>query len=209
MQVLAILVVGFFIGVFAAAAPLGPVTLMVLRRALKRDFSGAMAIGLGRIPAELLYVGVATFGMSALLERFPDARIWFSYIGAVVLMVIGTVFIAMRHHIDPDAPAKSKRKGFWAGFLVSALNPTLIVSWSAISAIALSTTHMAPDVELLVFPVGVGTGIAAGYALLVWTVRRWGGKLKQSAVTTGLRTMGAIMLVLGVYQAVQATGMVP
>lgn len=56
MTLVAISAVGLALGVFAAIAPIGPVTLMVLRRALQRDYGGAIATGLGRIPPEMVYV---------------------------------------------------------------------------------------------------------------------------------------------------------
>lgn len=204
MSIVFVVTLGLTLGIFAAIAPLGPVTLLVLRRALQRDVRGAMHVGVGRIPAEVVYVAFASFGMAAVLDRFPHARTYLEVIGAIVLIIVGGAFAWMRHELDPDAAPPSRRGAFATGFLVSALNPTLIVSWSAIVAIAMSLTGFRPEAaHKLVFPLSVGGGIALGYAVLVWSVRRWGEKLEQRAITIVLRSLGILLIALGAYNALR------
>jgi threonine/homoserine/homoserine lactone efflux protein len=46
-----IVLIGLALGIFSAIMPLGPVTVLVLRRALAGDSSGALRLGMGRVPA--------------------------------------------------------------------------------------------------------------------------------------------------------------
>lgn len=200
----AVIVAGLVIGVLSSVAPLGPVTLMVLRRALRGDLRGAFQVGLGRVLPEMMYAGLATFGVAVLLEEVPRVRMAIELSGALVLVVVGALFVGVDHKAKDEGgdDGAQARSAFGAGFLVSALNPTLLVSWSLIVGLILGVAELTPTVaQKLLFPLSLGAGIALGYVVLVWTVARWGANLEERAVEIVLRTIGGVLIALGIWHA--------
>jgi threonine/homoserine/homoserine lactone efflux protein len=192
-------------GVFAAIAPIGPVTILVVRRALSGDWQGAWRVGFGRIPPETLYCAGATFGTATLIEELPTVRMVFEVLGVLVLIGMGTWFAARSHEPDEELEVdEDSGRGDWAGFFISAVNPTLLLSWSALVGVGLAVSGLSLTwVQKAVFPLGVGTGIALGYAVLIWTLRRFGEQLNHTMVSWTIRVIGFAFVVLGAWHGLQ------
>jgi threonine/homoserine/homoserine lactone efflux protein len=204
-----IILIGIGLGIFSAIMPLGPVTVLVLRRALAGDSSGAMRIGLGRVPVESFYCGLATFGIVALLDRFPGARASVEVLGTVVFLAVGVWLLVQRStptststSSDPPtaAEARARRWGDWSGFIISVLNPTLLLSWSAMVGIAVSMGGIEPTLlDKLAFPLALGLGIALGYLILVEFLRRHGERVEHGWVHRAIQAMGAVFVGLSLW----------
>lgn len=202
-MLLATFIVAMFLGMAGAMAPLGPVTLLVLRRAMEQDWSGALKVGFGRVIPETIYCGLATFGAAAALAEFPGAKDWIQVIGAVVLLALGGYFTLAPMNPRPENAERSKW-GDWSGLIVASLNVTLFLSWSAVAAIAITTTGITPDLgQKLTFPAGVGTGVALGYLTLIGTMRRWGHALNATFIRTVIRVVGFGFVAASVWNIVQ------
>jgi threonine/homoserine/homoserine lactone efflux protein len=162
---------GIVVGIFSAALPLGPVTVLVLRRVLSGNPSGALRVGLGRVPAEVLYCALATFGTVTLLDRFPAVRTGVDVSGTLLLLVVGAWLLI--DTVKPQGPAAvevraARRWGDWAGLIISVLNPSYLLSYAAIVAIGVSLTGRDPTLrDKVVFPLAIGCGVALGYLALV------------------------------------------
>jgi threonine/homoserine/homoserine lactone efflux protein len=194
-------------GVFAAIAPIGPVTILVIRRALAGDWRGSWAVGLGRIPPETVYCTAATFGTATLIEELPTVRTVFEVLGMLILIGMGIWFAAVDHEPDPDSDVDlddERRRGDWAGFFISAVNPTLILSWSALVGVGLAVTGLSLTLlQKILFPLGVASGIALGYILLIWTLRRFGEKLNHTVVSWTIRLIGVGFVILAIWHGFQ------
>lgn len=199
----AILIVGLILGIVSAALPLGPVTLLVLRRGMNQDWDGALRVGLGRVLPETIYCGLATFGAAITLRSFPNTKLWVQAIGALLLLVLGLYFLLAKFQDDREVTTPS-RWGNWSGLIISALNPSLVLSWSAIAAIAIATTSIHPtNGQKLTFATGVGAGIALGYVILITTMRQWGEALNASVIRTTIRVVGAGFIAASIWNIVQ------
>lgn len=202
----AIFIIGLVLGMAAAVAPLGPVTLLVLRRSIQQDWAGAAKVGLGRVLPETVYVGLATFGAAVALREFPSAKLWIQGVGALLLLGLGGYF-AFARIVDTPGDVPKSRWGDWAGFWVALLNPSLILTWSAVAALAMTTTSVDPTIpQKLVFATGVGSGIAFGYLTLIGTMRRWGQRLNATFIRAVIRTVGFGFIAAAVWNIVQVVG---
>ncbi len=214
LMLTSIALVGIVLGILTAVLPLGPITVLVVQRTLAGDPRGALLVGLGRAPVEALYCALACFGISALLSRSPEMRAAVELIGSLVLMVIGIWLVFQRAKpadddadADDDLETEPPRRGWgnWSGVVISALNPTLILSWSAVVGIFIALLELQPTLaDKITFPVALGVGIALGNAMLVGLLRRYGDKVEQHVVTTIIRGMGALFFVLGCWNFVAA-----
>lgn len=204
-----IVLIGLALGIFSAIMPLGPVTVLVLRRALAGDSSGALRLGMGRVPAESFYCALATFGIVALLDRFPGARASVEVLGTLVFMAVGVWLLVQRATptttstaAPTAAEARARRWGDWSGFIISMLNPTLLLSWSAMVAIAVSMGGLEPTpLDKIAFPIALGLGIALGYVILVEFLRRHGERVEHAWVHRAIQTMGAMFVGLSLWNA--------
>jgi threonine/homoserine/homoserine lactone efflux protein len=202
---------GSVLGFLSAVLPLGPVTVLVVHRTLAGDPSGALRLGLGRVPAEMIYCALATFGTVALLDRFPALRIGIEVLATVLFLAVGGGLLAARTapaRASTDAAAvtaepRNRRWGFTAGFVVGALNPQYLFSWSAIVAIAVSVAGLEPSmVDRVLFPCAAAAGVTLGYVLLVAVLRRHSARMQGAPARRVLRALGALLIGLALWNAV-------
>jgi threonine/homoserine/homoserine lactone efflux protein len=210
-----IVLVALAVGIISAILPLGPVTVLALRRALAGDGRGALWIGFGRVPAEVFYCLLATFGVVALLDRFPSVRVGAELFGTLVFLAVGLWLLVQRatpsgQSSEPPTPAelRARRWGDASGFIISILNPTFLFSWSAGVAIGVSMAELEPTLlDKIAFPIALGVGIAIGYVILVGVLRRWGERVEHAWVQRLIRTMGALFVALSLWSAASLLGL--
>ena len=117
---------------FLSAIPSGPVQIEVARRSINGYLAASLAIIAGAFTADVIYGVIALFGLAPfLVEEMVRAFFWLG--GAVFLFIVAAkIFIDTSNQRDIN-PAKShllkKRWGFVNGFLLSAINPMMILWW--------------------------------------------------------------------------------
>ena len=211
---IALVLSGIGLGIISAIMPLGPVTVLVLRRSMAGEFSGAIKLGLGRVPAESFYCVLATFGIVALLDRFPGARTGIEVLGVLVFLVLGVWLLVQRAtpattSTDPPTAAelRARRWGDWSGFIISMLNPTLLLSWTAVVGIVVSMTDLEPTLfDKIAFPIALGIGIGLGYVILVGFLRRHGARVEPIWVERAIRVMGVAFVGLALWSGAALLG---
>jgi threonine/homoserine/homoserine lactone efflux protein len=83
-----IIPVGLIIGVLVSA-PVGPVNVLCIQRAVERGFWGGVAAGLGAVMGDGLIAFFAALGVGAISGAIQDYRNAIQVIGGVALMVFG------------------------------------------------------------------------------------------------------------------------
>jgi len=205
-----VVAVGSLLGFLSAVLPLGPVTVLVVHRTLAGDPAGALRFGLGRVPAEIIYCALATIGTVALLERFPVVRTGIEVLAIVMFLAVGAWLLVARAGpapVNDDAAESAPRRnkwGFTAGFIVGALNPQYLFSWSAIVAIAVSVAGLRPSMlDRVIFPFAAAFGVTLGYVLLVRFLQRRRGQMEGPGVRRVLRALGVLLIALAAWHVVQ------
>lgn len=130
-------VVGFLI-----AAPVGPVGLLCIRRALADGRLAAFVAGLGAAVADTLYGAVAGMGMSLISDFLMQWRTPLSLLGGVFLLLLG--WDAWRKPLTLGR-AGSVHLGlvrdFTTTFVITLTNPATILAFMAVFA-AMGATHL-------------------------------------------------------------------
>ena len=72
---------------------LGPVFFTLIQSSLQYGFRKAAYIIIGVVVADLVMLGIAYSGMSALLPESLDVSFWANLIGGIVLLALGTSFL--------------------------------------------------------------------------------------------------------------------
>ena len=206
MTGLIIFIVAFVLGMAGAMTPLGPVTVLVLRRGMMKDWTGGLKVGFGRVLPETIYCGLATFGAAAALEEFPETKLWIQVLGGTLLLVLGLYFVFAKMAENPD-DGRQSRWGNWSGLIIASLNPGLILSWSAIAELAISSSGIIPTTaQKLTFAAGVGSGVAFGYLTLIWTLRKFGRQLNSKLIRTVIRVVGSGFIAGSLWNFIQLLG---
>jgi threonine/homoserine/homoserine lactone efflux protein len=118
----------------AVTVPVGPMSLLCMRRTLAGGFAAGLLSGLGVATADALYGAVAAFGLVAITEFLVAQQAAPRLVGAVVLVYLGVDTLRAR-----PAPAPAIGGTRLAGLYGSALaltltNPTTILSFAALFA---------------------------------------------------------------------------
>jgi len=198
--------IGMLFGFFGSIPVAGPVSVIVLGRALEGRMKSGFWIAAGASLAEAAYAFLAFLGMSVFLARYPWIEPLSRAAAAVLLLTLGTGLLLRR---NKNATAGQKKYGnkrsFALGFSITALNPTLIATWTAAMAMLLPTglVHFEKQ-SALPFSIGVSAGIIAWFAVLLALVRQYKGRIPERLLSGTPKLMGILLLALGVVFALKA-----
>jgi threonine/homoserine/homoserine lactone efflux protein len=207
VRTLAICALALAFGFFGSMPLAGPISLLVVSRAAHGEFEDARRIGLGAAIAEAFYAGIAFLDFAAFLSRHAFVVPLSHGITAVILVVLGVRFAAFVPQ-EKGNGGENKAGSLLLGFSISALNPTLLVTWSAAVALlyskGLGETRSAYAIP---FGLGAGAGVALWFTLLVAIMRKHEGKLPRARLATVVRALGVALVALGVWSGVQLVRM--
>lgn len=96
-----IIPIGLIIGVLIAA-PVGPVNVLCLQRAIERGFWGGVAAGLGAVIGDGLIALFAALGVGAVSGVVKHYRTAVQSVGGLALLVFGTQLYLTRPRIQAD-----------------------------------------------------------------------------------------------------------
>lgn len=196
MSTLITCLVAFGFGFIGSIPLTGPIAVMVLSLCVQKRFGAALRVGLGAALAEALYAAVAFWGFTTFLANRPSILPLSHALSALVLTLLGVYFIRWKPAEDEVKSGEDRSlMGFVLGFTISALNPTLLATWSAAVA-SLYSRQLFAFSEVLALPFGVaaGAGVACWEVLLVWLLRRYENRLPRSALTWVVQGMGLLLI---------------
>lgn len=166
---LAFALIGLAIGVLTSA-PVGPVNIMVLRRAFRSGFLSAFLIGLGAALADAVFATAAIFGISAVSDFMEGHRGLIQIVGAGILAVFGLVIMRSHLHIDRGGQGSLDHallRDVLAAFAMTITNPGAVLGFLAIFG-GLGDWGPDPDdlTGALIMLAGVVSGASLWWALV-------------------------------------------
>ncbi len=201
MALLAVCIMALVFG-FVGSMPLaGPIAVLAVSRATSGKLGEGLRIGLGAAVAEGFYAGLAFFGFTTFLARHAIVVPISHGTTAVVLAAVGLRFVFWRPEEKANDGEREAHYGpLLLGFWVSALNPTLLLTWSAAVAFLYSRgLHDPSPAYAAPFGLAAMAGVGLWFVTLVGLLKRYGGKVPRAALTWAVRTMGLVLVVLGVW----------
>lgn len=198
---------GFVLGALGSIPVAGPISALVIARGIQGRFKAGAFIALGGGTVEAIYCFLAFWGFSQFLEDHPIIEPISRGVSALVLLVLGIVFIRKKHDDGPSEATSrrlrdSKRSSFFLGAWVCAINPTVIAGWSAV----VTTVYSSGAVEFtskqaLPFAIGVAMGITSWFWGLLAVIRRNRERFSGSTLTRVLNAVGMLLVVLACWFA--------
>lgn len=95
VSTLQLVLAGIGIGLLVAA-PIGPVNVLVIQRAVSRGFWGGLAAGLGAVIGDGLLATIAAFSVTAISDAMYAYSGWIKLIGGVLLVGFGVALFLTR-----------------------------------------------------------------------------------------------------------------
>ncbi|GGB43723.1 lysine transporter LysE [Tistrella bauzanensis] len=204
----------------AVAAPVGPIGLMCLRRAVTGGFGAGMACGLGVALADLVYALIAAFGLGAVLGVAALDPLWPQLAGAVLIAWIGIGAVrrgrmVLRHgDAGPAATAPGRGRDTVTAFLLTLSNPMTIASFAGLFA-GLGLGAAAGDAGAMdggavrtttpaALALGVFLGSLGWWAMLAGAGHRFGRRLTAPALARIDIAAGLLLVVGAAWLAMEA-----
>ncbi|HEU4536143.1 MAG TPA: LysE family transporter, partial [Polyangiaceae bacterium] len=193
---------------FVGSMPVaGPIALLVFAYGAAGRARSAFYVALGAALAESLYAFVTFWGFAELLQRYPLVVPVSQALGSVVLLATGAYLLLRRRRDDAGPSSERPRaKGggkVLLGFTITALNPTLLVTWTAaVTALSSALGHGLRTADALPFAAGACAGIVGWFTLLLALMHKYREKFSPRTLDRVARGAGALVLGLGVWFAV-------
>lgn len=195
---------GFVFGFVGSVPIAGPVSALVFRSGVAGRTRRGQGITVGAALAEGIYAMLAFIGVGQVFDRWPWLGPLSRVAAGLILLGLGLTFILRpsprKRASSPDDPvaATGGRSAFWIGLGVTALNPTLIATWSAVTA----TTYATGLVEYsllgaLAFGAAVFAGISAWFLILLAVLQRYRSRFEERSLNRVVQAMGVFLLLVG------------
>lgn len=184
---------------FIGSMPLaGPIAILTLSRAASGKFGEALRIGLGAAAAEGIYAGLAFWGFATFLPQHRLVAPISQGLTSLLLVGLGARFVFWQPPTQTD-PRESKAGTAFLGFSISALNPTLLVTWTAVVAFLYSRgAERHSGIFAIPFGACVALGVASWFACLVKILSAFKNKLPVRVFRWAIRAMGVALVGLGI-----------
>lgn len=210
-----VLFAAFLIG-FAAAAPIGPVNMMAIRRGVAGGWRHSLACAIGAVLADLTLFSLALLGGHYLLPGLSNPKIQavLEAIGAIVLLPMGIYFVTLAVR-DPRRSYRNACRR-WRGSIPSHLiveaakasaltifNPIAIIYWVGVTSSWLPFAYSvlgdtAPAWGLVM----AGAGLTTWFTALIIAVRSIPHRIGSLFFRLANGTMGVIFLACAIFCAV-------
>ena len=165
----------------AISAPVGPVNVLCISRALKEGWRTAFISGLGAATADALYGAIAGFSITFVIQLLIREEFWIRRVGGILLLAIGLVYYFKRPESLKEETRTTKKSDYTSAFFLTLTNPTTVLSFLAV----LAALHV-PQGEhwwltwLLVF--GIFSGSLLWWFVLVTTVDRFRARFRAGSM---------------------------
>lgn len=188
---------GFTFGFVGSIPVAGPISALVFSRGLQGRSRSGVFIAAGGAIAEAAYAFLAFWGFSAYLTRYafivPTSRA----LAAVILTALGISFIRARSMQEGERTAKADTDvaSFGLGFTITALNPTLIATWTAAVTTLYSTQVLSFSTgQALPFASGTMVGIAGWFFTLLLLLRAYKDRFTVATLHKIVRVVGVMLV---------------
>lgn len=159
-SILTISLVALIAGFIFAMPIAGPISVMIVSSSLSGRYRYSRMVAIGASSCELLYIFIAIFGVTRLYSYYKPVIPYLFLIGAVFFFVLAMKLFRSPINLDiieeeahiPDGLNEKQKGGFYTGFMINLLNPTLFLSGLISSFFVIS----------LVAALGFNTGGLAG-----------------------------------------------
>jgi threonine/homoserine/homoserine lactone efflux protein len=167
-----IIPIGILIGILIAA-PVGPVNILCIQRALERGFWGGVAAGLGAVLGDGLIALFASLGVGQISGAVQNHRTIIQVVGGIALLIFGAKLFVTPPRLEvpqPGAEEKASLKDFvWdipQTFFFTITNPGAVLGLFAIFGGVSTFVEVDGYIDSLVIVAAIMAGSLAWWIFL-------------------------------------------
>ena len=202
---LGFLLKGLAIG-FSIAAPVGPISLLCIRRSLAHGRAAGLASGMGAATADGIYGAVAAFGLTSVSGFLVTQQLWFGMVGGVLLVALGAQILLSRPPTEGAGSNHVTLAGAYAStFVLTLSNPVTILMFAAIFA-GLGIAAAADVGSAALLTAGVFLGSAVWWVILSAGVGASKSRFSPRTLVWVNRISGAVIAGFGIAAFVRVLG---
>ncbi len=192
---------GVAIGI-AVAAPIGPVNLIVIRRALRLGSIVGFLSGLGAATGDAVFASIVAFGLTAAIEFIVQFESILQLVGGVFLVAIGARTFRAHPHLDANAHENfsgALARVFATTFALTITNPATMLGFIAIfSGVAGLAGTNGNYLHAATLVGSVFTGSALWWAGLSGFVSMFRQRMTDRLLEIVNRVSGGLIVVFGI-----------
>lgn len=184
----------------AVAAPVGPMSILCMRRSLTNGWRPGLATGFGIAAGDGLYAAVAALGLTGISEFMLAYDRPLHLAAGLFLLYLGIKTFLPRKDDSEATPvpsAASTAQAFWGSLLLTLTNPPTIIMFAAIFA-ALAPKSGFDPMSAVATVSGVTLGSLLWWCLIVGGVTVFRQALGQRVRLWIDRIAGSFLMLFGV-----------
>lgn len=148
------------------SAPVGPVNVLCISRAVTKGRRAGIVSGLGAAAADTIYGAIAGFSVQFVIGFLLREEFWLRLFGGGLLIAIGAhYYFRNPRRLKEIADEKSPRSDSLTAFLLNLTNPTTVLSFLAVLA-ALGLHHHKAQWQGFLLVAAIFAGAMAWWLLL-------------------------------------------
>lgn len=191
---------------FAMAAPVGPIGLLCISRALRHDFLAGLAVGIGAASADMVYGLIAASSLNLFSSFLLKFKLFFQAFGGCLLIYLSYIEYFKPTFSSSPPLAISKRlfiSSVGSTFLLTLTNPmTLLLFLGVLSSLGTPTNL----IDLLWVVTGIFVGSMLWWVTLTSVVTISKKRIPLVWLTRINHFSAVILLVLGIIALASAGG---
>jgi threonine/homoserine/homoserine lactone efflux protein len=199
-----LLIKGMIAGL-AISAPVGPVNILCISRAVAKGRRAGLIAGLGAGCADTIYGAIAGFSISYIIFFLQRKEFWVRLVGGSVLIGVGILYLVRPPKtLDARNNQSSDHSDFLTAFLLNLTNPTTVLSFLAV----LATLHLSGSRGLpaLYLVAGIFAGAMAWWIFLAVVASHFRQRFNDHALCWMNRIAGIAIGIFGVITVILSRG---
>ncbi|MFN0217937.1 MAG: LysE family translocator [Hyphomicrobium sp.] len=206
-----IIPIGLLIGVLIAA-PVGPVNVMCIQRAIERGFWGGVAAGIGSVLGDGLIALFAALGVGAVSGAFLTHRALIEVIGGIAFIGFGLKLFLTKPRVmipsealRPEATLKDFVWDIPQTFFLTITNPGAVLGLFAIFGGVSTFVEVNSTIDALLMVAAIMAGSFLWWVFLSNLIARYRHLIDASRLYSINRLAGIVLAGFGAVLLVEAT----
>lgn len=195
-----VLLKGILLG-FMVSIPLGPVSIILINRTIKRGFLSGFFSGLGLGSADTLLAVLAALGFTVIISFIKEERFLITILAGIIVIGVGLkVFLSnpVKDFRDRYRVNKSLWRDFYSVFVLSITNPyTILIFVAFFSGIHVSGNIKPELVPFFLIP-GVFIGAMTWWFCLTYVLSRFKKNIRLRAIVRINKLGGLVIILIGI-----------
>jgi threonine/homoserine/homoserine lactone efflux protein len=194
-----LIIKGIILGL-VVSIPLGPVGALCIQRTISKGYKAGLLAGLGAACADLVYVLIAGFGVSVVIDWLFRYRMWIQAAGSIVFMFMAWKVFFTNPAIQIRRNRNRKKyplEDFMPPFLLTFSNPTAVFVFIAAFA-GFFVQEDAGYFDIILSVAGVFMGCLGWWMGLVSIVNMFRSRIRLRHLLWVNKITGIVVLIFAV-----------